>query len=225
MKTLTIVIPCYNEGDNLLPLVERIRGIKDSRICFLLVDNGSTDHTWNLLEELKDDQIKTLRIEKNQGYGHGIVMGLKEAKTAWIGWTHADLQTDPQDCTKALDQLEEEGFVKGKRWGRRPFDLFFTIGMSFFETLIMRMPLWDINAQPTIFPRTFFESWQDPPKDFSLDLYAYVLAKKAKLPVQRFPVYFGPRHSGKSHWNEGIFSKLKFIKRTFDFSFQLLRRL
>ena len=49
--------------------------------------------------------------------------------------------------------------------------------MSLFETLLLRTRLWDINAQPTMFHRDFFASWDRPPHDFSLDLYAYYGAK------------------------------------------------
>ena len=48
----------------------------------------------------------------------------------------------------------------------------------------------DINAQPTMFHRSFFEKWYKPPKDFSLDLYVYHLALKNKLTIKRFSVYF-----------------------------------
>ena len=84
------------------------------------------------------------------------------------------MQTDPADILEGLKFFDADNqnlFVKGKRYGRPYMDVVFTIGMSIFETLFLRKPC-DINAQPTIFPREFFEDWQDPPTDFSLDLYA-----------------------------------------------------
>ena len=57
----------------------------------------------------------------------------------YIGWTHADMQTDPADILKALEIIEREQglvFVKGNRKGRPLFDVFFTAGMSLFETFI-----------------------------------------------------------------------------------------
>ena len=50
--------------------------------------------------------------------------------------------------------------------------------MSIFETILLRTFLYDINAQPTIFERSFYESWVNPPTDFSLDLYSFYLAKE-----------------------------------------------
>ena len=63
------------------------------------------------------------------------------------------------------------------------------------------------------------------PRDFSLDLYFYVLAKKEKLNVVRFPVHFGERNFGSSSWNTGLFSRINFIKRTLNFSYKLKKRI
>ena len=116
-------------------------------------------------------------------------------------------------------------YVKGQRIGRPIADNFFTIGMSIFETCLLGMRLWDINAQPNIFSRNFFESWNNPPYDFSLDLYVYFMARQQGLSVCRFPVNFGERAYGISNWNINWTSKVKFIRRTVEYSFELKKRL
>lgn len=84
--------------------------------------------------------------------------------------------------------------------------------------------LYDVNAQPNIFSKEFFSSWENPPKDFALDLYALYMAKKNKLKVIRFNVLFPERIHGQSTWNTGLASKWKFIKRTMLFSLELKKR-
>lgn len=227
----SLVIPCYNEALNLPKLIERCRSLtQDDRVEVILVDNGSSDDTPAVLQRLLADApgCRSLRVAVNQGYGFGILSGLAAARGDYIGWTHADLQTDPQDLLKVLpliDSTRGSLFIKGKRQGRPLGDVFFTVGMSMFETVLLRTRLWDINAQPTIFPRTFFETWQDAPHDFSLDLYAYYQARVAGLTIQRIPVTFGERAHGVSHWNVNWQAKWKFIKRTISFSFDLRKRL
>jgi hypothetical protein len=138
------------------------------------------------------------------------------------------MQTDPQDSLSGLELFEKHGkdiFVKGRRYGRPLADVIFTIGMSLFETLLLAKPMWDINAQPTMFPHKFFESWSSPPDDFSLDLYAYYQAQSQGLKVYRFPVKFGERAHGVSHWNVNWAAKWKFIRRTIDFSLQLKKKI
>ena len=70
--------------------------------------------------------------------------------------------------------------------------------MAIFESIIFKTMLWEINAQPKIFSREFYESWENPPNDNSLDLYAYVMAKKHNLVTQKFKVLFPERFSGQS---------------------------
>ncbi len=227
---LSIVIPCYNEEKNIPLILERFQKvIHRTDVEVVMVDNGSNDRTKEVLAELskKYPFVKSLRVELNQGYGYGIIQGLRACSGDFIGWTHADMQTDPADVLKALAVIEKNGedkniYVKGRRKGRPFFDRFFTGGMSLFETLFMGEKLSDVNAQPNVFGREFFETWQNPPKDFALDLYALYMARKKGMKVVRFPVLFPERLHGKSHWNNGSFkAKWKFIKRTIDFSVKL----
>ena len=234
MKRLSIVVPCYNEAKNIPLLLERFaRAItRSDEIEVVLVDNGSTDQTKELLPALLPAYpfVTLVTVTVNRGYGYGILAGLRKAHGDYLGWTHADLQTDPMDVVRALEIIRERHwptniFVKGLRKGRPLFDQFFTIGMSVFETAYLRTTLWDINAQPNIFHYSFFRQWQMPPYDFSLDLYALYLAQKKGLTIERFPVNFPQRIHGTSSWNHGLKAKWKFIKRTVDFSRSLKKNL
>lgn len=226
---LSVVVPCYNEEENIPLILEKFQGAIGGRdVEVILVNNGSTDGTAKLLEELLPGYpfARQTLVEVNQGYGYGILQGLKAAQGDFLGWTHADLQTDPADVMEAYRILEEKGwdgnvYVKGNRKGRGLFDQFFTTGMSLFETAYLGQKLSDVNAQPNIFSREFYEKWESPPNDFALDLYALYMAKKGGLEVVRFPVQFPPRIHGTSHWNMGLAAKWKFIKRTVDFSRKL----
>ena len=230
---LSIVIPCYNEGKNIPLILSRFdEVIKRKDIEALLVNNGSTDNSEEVLDELLPNYpfARVVNVPENKGYGYGILTGLREASGTFIGWTHADMQTDPNDVIKALEIIESESnakntYVKGDRKGRPFFDQFFTSGMSIFESLYMGKKLHDINAQPNIFHRDFFTSWENPPYDFALDLYALFTAKKQKLKVIRFDVLFPERIHGTSSWNTGFAAKRKFIKRTLDFSRKLKKSL
>lgn len=234
MEKLSIIIPCYNESKSLPMLINRCKEVanKDSDVEIVIVDNGSNDDTSSVLDDLTYGLtfIKRVEIEVNQGYGHGILAGLAAARGEILSWTHADMQTDIGDALKGLDFFKsksnsEELFVKGSRQGRPLADVFFTVGMSIFETLLLRKFMWDINAQPTMFHRKFFLTWNSPPKDFSLDLYAYYMAKKSKFSVKRFPVVFNERAHGVSNWNVSFTSKYHFIKRTLLYSFGLQKRM
>lgn len=229
----SLVIPCYNEAENLPLLIRRCReSIGRDAAEVILIDNGSTDGSAAVFARLlaSGENIRSVRVEKNQGYGFGILSGLRAARGDVIGWTHADMQTDPADFLKAAALFRASPdpaklFAKGRRRGRPLGDEFFTAGMAIFETALLGKPLIDINAQPTVFHRRFFDAWVSPPHDFSLDLYAYFQAKACGCEVARFDVAFGERAHGVSRWNVNWKAKRKFIKRTVDFSFELRRRL
>jgi len=230
---LSLVIPCYNEAANLKLLFEKLDNFRNfsKSIEVIIVDNGSTDNSKDIIKKLLPNYsyVKLVKVKENKGYGNGILEGLEKASNEIIAWTHADLQTDPMDALSGLEIFKKNHnpkkiFVKGLRKGRPLLDKFFTIGMAFFEIFLLRKFLWDINAQPTMFHREFFKTWSLPPKDFSLDLFAYYIAKTQNLYIKRFPVVFGKRAHGVSHWNISFSSKLKFIKRTLSFSFNLKKR-
>ena len=224
----SLVIPCFNEEGTLELILENTKEpFLKNNIELILVNNGSTDNTKNLLEKLINyyPHARFVNLENNIGYGGGILHGLSSCKGDIIGWTHADLQTDPLDCIRAFKNFSNENykkiFVKGKRINRPLFDQFFTFGMSIFESILLKKIIYDINAQPTLFSKTFYESWVNPPQDFSLDLYAYYLALKKGFKIKRIKVSFYKRISGISKWNTNFLSKLKFIFRTIKFSLRL----
>jgi glycosyltransferase involved in cell wall biosynthesis len=234
---LSLIIPCYNEAANLPLLLDRCASLQGIDIEIILVDNGSSDNSPQVLQTLLPNypHCRSVRVPINRGYGFGILYGLKVARGEFLAWTHADLQTDPKDVLRGLAIFEEIGnasagscndiYVKGQRINRPFADIVFTVGMSIFETLLLRTKLLDINAQPNMFSRKFFESWVNPPHDFSLDLFVYFTARNQGLPVYRFPVEFGKRAHGASHWNVNWMAKMKFIRRTIDFSLELKKRL
>jgi len=225
----SLVIPCFNEEGTIEKILKKTKNpfIKN-KIELVLVNNGSTDNTDIIIKKIIKNypHAKYIKLNNNIGYGGGILEGLKKCNGDVIGWTHADLQTDPLDCIIAFKKFNKSNindkiFIKGNRKDRPLEDQFFTFGMSIFETILLRRLIFDINAQPTIFPIKFYQSWVNPPKDFAIDLYSYYLAIKQHYKIKRFKVKFTKRISGKSSWNNGFSSKLKFILRTVKYSFKL----
>lgn len=226
-----IVIPCFNESEGLLNLIDECLSVVESSnntLGFILVDNGSKDGSKQIFDEVsgKYPNIEIVNLPINQGYGGGILAGLKSSNAQIIGWTHADLQTPLIDCLEATQAiLGAASFVKGWRKGRPISDRIFSGGMGLFESVLFGSRLEEVNAQPTLFTKNFFETWKNPPTDFSLDLYALVMAVRNGLGIRRLRVEFLPRQFGQSNWNIGFKSRLKFIRRTVKYSFELRKAL
>lgn len=231
MPALSLVIPCYDEAKNLPDLIVRCRALlSQADIEIILVDNGSRDDTQRILSQAtQQERLRSVRVPVNQGYGFGILAGLRAATGDVLAWTHADLQTDPADTLRGLEIFKQNPgkklFVKGRRTGRPLGDVLFSVGMAAFESALFGMNFWDVNAQPTMFPRSLLQSWKNPPHDFALDLFAYWSAMRQGYAVHRFPVHFGARgHGTVSRWNINWNSKLKMIQRVIGYSWQLRRK-
>lgn len=230
---LSIVVPCFNEGENLQLIFDNFSLALAGRdgIEVIFVNNNSSDDTSaRLLKLIPEYPFSSSIFEIKPGYGSAIKSGLLAAKGEFVGWTHGDMQTSPLDVIKAFDIILEQAdpkkaYVKGQRFGRSFFDTFFTIGMGLFESLYLKTWLFDINAQPNIFHKDFYLKLNNIPNDFALDLYALYLAKNNNLKIIRYPVKFPKRIHGLSSWNNGWGSKLKFIKRTIQFSVKLKKNL
>ena len=231
MLVAEIVIPCFNEAKNLKKLVsecEKVTKLSEYQVGFILVNNGSTDVSHKIFLELVtgNNSIKYVSLTHNKGYGGGILAGLEHAAAPIFGWTHADLQTPLADCLTGVISIQNgEDFAKGRRTGRKAGDKLFSIGMGLFESILFRRRLFEINAQPTIFRAELIKEWKNPPSDFSLDLYALVMANNGGFTVARFPVKFLPRQFGESKWNLGLRYRVKFIRRTVCYSSVLRKAL
>jgi len=224
---LSIIIPCYNESQSINILVESCLPILEDGIEIILVDNGSTDGTFDLLQKKSlPKQIIPLRIEKNIGYGNGILKGLECAQGKILSWTHADLQTDPKDVLDGYliyknELLSKDFIVKGIRKNRNFIDAFFTFCMSLYTFFYLRVWLYDINAQPKIFHRDLFQDFENAPLDFSLDLYALLKFKKLNISTKTLKVYFNQRKFGDAKGGGSIKGKVILIKRTLKYINQL----
>ncbi len=110
---LSIVIPVYNEIDNLQALVDRVRAtLEETRLSWelLAVDDGSTDGSGELLDELaaSDDRIRVLHFQENCGQSAGLDAGFQHARGRLVSLLDADLQTYPEDLPKLIDMLESQ---------------------------------------------------------------------------------------------------------------------
>lgn len=225
----SIVIPCYNEEENLPNLIRSISEFAKGRdLEFVLVENGSKDNSFVLMKEQTKDKdfIRIVKVVVNQGYGFGLHQGIKAASGDYIGWIHADLQLPLADVSQFLDRIDsydgsEKLFLKGTRHNRSFADYFFTYGMTCFESVLFGRWLFDIGAIPVFFDRSLLALLEKVPKDFSVELFIYNKAKAHGYKVERLPVHLLKREKGKSSWNTGLMSRIKQSMRIIKASFNI----
>lgn len=225
---LSIVLPCYNESGNIPLILKRFSNLLANRrnVEVLLVNNGSTDNSQEIinseLEKAENSFARVVCVKANKGYGFGIMSGVREANGQVIAWTHADMQTDPNDVLENFGKyrsqiLSGKYYCKGRRVERNPVDAFFTWGMSIISTAFLGAKFNDINAQPKMFDKGFVKYLQSPPDDFSLDLYLMYQACKHKIECIEIPVSFFERKHGSAKGGGTLTGKIKLIHRTFKY--------
>ena len=123
---LSLVVPVYNEKENLRPLLDEIsRALDPTGRSYevLLVDDGSTDGSGELMDRLALDrsQVRPVHFERNAGQSAGFDAGFRLARGSVVITLDADLQNDPSDIPALVTKLEESGAgaVIGVRVGRR----------------------------------------------------------------------------------------------------------
>jgi len=127
--SLSIIVPLYNEEDNIRPLYEKLISTLDALgrgYEIIAVDDGSTDRTAERLEEVAraDDRMKVIHLRRNFGQTPAMMAGIDAARGDILIPMDGDLQNDPMDIPKLLDKLSE-GFdvVSGWRKDRQDHPL------------------------------------------------------------------------------------------------------
>jgi dolichol-phosphate mannosyltransferase len=121
---LSLVIPAYNEVENLEPLLAELREALarvERSYEIVLVDDGSGDGTAEriLAESRRDPMVRAVLLEENAGQSAALAAGLSRARGAIIVTLDADLQNDPADLPRLLEALDGADVVSGVRTRRQ----------------------------------------------------------------------------------------------------------
>jgi dolichol-phosphate mannosyltransferase len=126
---VSIVVPVYNEQDNILPLAEELhrlhKDIPDLEVLF--IDDGSKDQTWNKIHEAQArmNTIHGVHYSPNRGQSHAMLVGLRCASGDVLVTLDGDMQNNPADIPAMLAELRDDDAVCGFRakrkdtWARR----------------------------------------------------------------------------------------------------------
>jgi len=127
--TLSLVIPLYNEEENVQLLHEQLRKSLDplnQEYEILFVDDGSTDHTLSLLEKIQaeDKKVIVLSLRRNFGQTAAFAAGFDFARGDVVVTMDGDLQNDPADIPRLIEMIKDNDLVSG--WRKKRKDPFFT---------------------------------------------------------------------------------------------------
>jgi glycosyltransferase involved in cell wall biosynthesis len=211
---LSVLIPAYNEVHNIQNILNKIGEVNIPKEI-IVVDDGSTDGTRELLNTLKSDTIKVIFHEKNQGKGGAIRTAIAHSKGDIILIQDADLEYDPQDYYKLIPVIEsgKEKVVYGSRFlnkqNKHSYFSFFLGGqvVTWITNILYFQTLTDEPTCYKVFDAKLLKSIKLNCTGF--EFCPEVTAKIAKLgyKIPEVPISYYPRsisEGKKINWKDGV---------------------
>lgn len=206
----TIVVPLYNEEDNMLRLEQELANflkVAAKKSAVLFVNDGSTDNSQKLLEEIcsRNEDFFYLSFQKNCGLSAAIKAGFDNADTPLVGYIDADLQTHPEDFNLLLAEIDNYDLVTGVRANRK-------------DSFVKNMSSTIANGIRRAFTKDGMDDTGCPLKVIKTDyakripmfkglhrfLPAMILLQEGK--IKQIPVRHFPRIAGKAKF--GLWNRL-----------------
>jgi glycosyltransferase involved in cell wall biosynthesis len=198
---ISVIIPAFNEVKTIREIVKRVRttGIVSE---ILVIDDGSTDGTREVLKELMDlGQIRVILHDKNRGKGAAVRTGIDHVTGDVVLIQDADLEYDPRDYPSLLKPLEEgiADVVYGSRFlggARRPI-LFWNMVANKILTLVTNILynniLTDMETGYKVFRREVVRNMPLHSRRFEFEPEFTAKILKRKVRIYEVPITFNPR--------------------------------
>ena len=120
---LSLVIPLYNEAESLPELKAWIEAsLKDFTYEIIFVDDGSTDNSWEVIQNMADPKVHGIRFRRNYGKSAALYEGFAAAKGDIVITMDADLQDSPEEVPEMVRMIREEGYDLVSGWKKHRKD-------------------------------------------------------------------------------------------------------
>lgn len=218
-----IVVPTYNESENIRPLIQQIMGVTPETVHVLVVDDGSPDGTGKIVDELCKEfapRLFVLHRSGKQGLGtayvKGFQWGLEQKSRQYENLIEmdADFSHDPKYLPRMLSELQKSDVVIGSRYvsggGTQNWGLgrkILSRGGSLYSRLILGAPIFDFTGgfngwKRSVIQNVSIETLRSDGYSFQIELKYRAFLRKYR--ITEFPILFVDRKVGKSKMNKKI---------------------
>ncbi|HET8925787.1 MAG TPA: glycosyltransferase family 2 protein [Candidatus Acidoferrum sp.] len=224
----SIVVPFYNEQENIPPLYMKLTEVMDSvgePYELVFVDDGSKDDTFKVLSEIyeHDRRVNLVRLRRNFGQTAGLKAGFDFARGEVILSMDGDLQHDPEEIPRFLEKIEEGyDLVSGWRHHRRDHWLMRQVPSRIANWMMAKLSGIDLHDFGTTFKAYRREIIQEIQLYGELHRFIPALASSTGARIAEVPIENLQRKSGKSNYGIGrtirVFLDLIIVKFLLDYS-------
>jgi len=222
---LSIVIPLYNEEDNVALLTQKIHeSLHGYRYQIIYIDDSSQDGTRAVIDRMQDDKVHLIALKKNYGQSLALAAGIDYAEGEYIITMDGDLQNDPADIPKMLAEVVNGEFdvVTGIRQKRKD-SLIKKIPSKIANFMVRRASKLDIKDNGCALKVFTKEIAKELNLYGEMHRFITLLAHLEGARIKQVPVAHHARHAGKSKYGlERIFKVvadmmlLLFIRKYFQ---------
>ena len=223
---ISVIIPVFNEEKTIGEVIEKVQGV-DIEKEIIIVDDGSTDKTREILRNIKEGNIKIIFHDKNLGKGGALKTGFLHAKGDIIIPQDADLELDPMEYHNLIEPILKgyADVVYGSRFaGGRPrgvYRLLNKLGNDFLTSLtniIYNTTLTDMETCYKVFKKEVLKDIEIKSRDFTIEPEITAKIFKKKCRVCEVPVAYyarGESEGKKIKWWHAISAVWALIKYRF----------
>jgi len=213
---VSIVLATYNERENILDTIESIfHNVKDS-VEVIVVDDDSSDMTWQLVEELNDPRVKLIRRVETRGLASAFNRGVIESRGEVVGWMDADMCMPPSLLPEMISKLDEYDIVVGSRYAPGGIDdrAFLRVASSRLinglASTVLGYGIKDYDSGFVVLKRSVFDKVSIIPTGYGAYFMEFLYTcRKKGLTVYEIPYVFRDRAKGISKSAPSI---LKFFR-------------
>ena len=207
---ISLIMPCYQEEEVIpytIPQLVHAFEQAGHRLELVACDNGSTDRTGEIIRQFASGGLPVIpwRVERNEGYGNGILKAIPACSAPWIGFIPADGQVDAEDVARLFEVLKHtDGRVLGKVRRRFRMDgptrkIVSILYNGFVWLLWPRLGSVDVNGSPKIAHRDVIAAMDLRSKNWFLDPEMMIKAYYLGVRVLEMNVFARMRSNGLSH--------------------------
>jgi glycosyltransferase involved in cell wall biosynthesis len=228
LRKLTVVVPVYNERNTLVEVLRRMRAVElpdgiEKEI--IVVDDGSTDGTRDVLRQLGDSTVRIVMLDKNQGKGAALRAGFAHATGEFVLVQDADLEYDPEDWPKLLNPVlrGRARVVYGSRFTgeRRNMLLLHWIGNRFLSmttNVLYNTTLSDMETCYKLIERTLIDEMKLASNRFDIEAEMSAKILKRGVRIYEVPISYSGREfdeGKKITWRDGFSALWTLVKYRF----------
>lgn len=215
--SLSVVIPCYNEKETIREIVERVRAADVDDLEIIVVDDGSTDGTREILRDEISDRIETIIYHPtNRGKGAALRSGFAEATKDFVLVQDADLEYDPGDYGKLMEPMLERGadVVYGSRFlggdSHRVLYYWHSVGnrvLTTISNMFCNMNLTDMEVCYKLFRREVIQSIEIEEDGFGVEPELTAKLARQNLVFYEVGIHYHGRtyaQGKKINWKDGV---------------------